>query len=319
MDERVERALAVAFPDREVAEVEAAGVSWNPGNESVRATFEDGTAAYLKVATDGDPSRVRAERAALAYVGANRAVPVPKLLASSTDGEVPFVATAPLSGRNLAYAWGEYDERERAAAAREVGVALARLHDERFDRHGHVGGGDAAGLELDTGPWTDVLVDTIERLRAAATSDRFPESFDRVIGAVEANRDLLDRAPAALLHGDPAKPNTFRVDGGVGYVDWETAHVGDPARELYRVRDQAFDDLLDPAPDRIVDALHEGYRSVAGTLPEGYAERRPVYRAVRLLGTTGFFEATAEYVDMPESEFADWVERELDRRLSPIE
>jgi len=241
------------------------------------------------------------------------------VLASDAEADPPFVATAPLAGDNLAYAWGEYDDGERAAAARAVGTALARLHAERFDRHGHVVGGGADGLELDAGPWTEVLVDTIEELREAATTERFPDAFDRVIRAVRDNRAVLDRAPAALLHGDPAKPNTFRVDGGVGYVDWETAHVGDPARELYRVRDQAFDDVCDPAPDRIVDALHEGYRSVAGGLPEGYHERRPIYRAVRFLGTTGFFEATAEYVDQPTEAFAAWVDAELERRLSAAE
>lgn len=318
MDERVERAIGSAFPDREVAGVETAGVSWNPGNESVRVDFADDEAAYLKVATDGDPARVVTERATLAYVAASGAVPVPTVLASAADTDVPYVATAPLSGTNLAYAWSEYDEGDRAASARAVGAALASLHAERFDRHGHVVGGSADGLELDAAPWTDVLIDTVERLRSSATSDRFPGAFDDVIAAVRANRDRLDDAPAALLHGDPAKPNTFRRDDGVGFVDWEVAHVGDPARELYRVRDQALDGVRDPAPDRIVDALHDGYRSAAGGLPPGFAERRPIYRAVRFLGTVGFFEATAEFADAPEDEFADWVDAELDRRIGPI-
>ncbi|NHN47800.1 phosphotransferase [Halostella sp. JP-L12] len=318
MDDRIASALSAAFPDREVASTEPAGPSWNPTNESVRVDFADGRTAYLKVAVDGDGTRIARERGTIEYIGANCDVRVPAVLSSDADGEVPYLATAPLAGESIVGPWSEWGVAERAETARRVGEALADVHAERFGAHGHIAGGGADGLDLDTAPWTDVLVDTIEDVRALSPSDRFDRHFDEVIAAVEANRDLLDDAPAALLHGDPAMPNCFRGADGIGFLDWEIAHVGDPVRDLHRVRAQQIDGLRSAGDERLVTALHEGYRERAGGLPPGFEERRPVYRAVRFLGTSGFVEKTAEFADESLEEFAAWVDAEMERRLAEI-
>jgi len=252
------------------------------------------------------------------YVGAHCEVYVPRVRSNDADGEVPYLATAPFPGESVAAPWSEWSTEERAETARRVGRALATVHELTFDAHGHVTGGGADGLDLDTAPWTDVLVDRIEAMRSLAPSDRFDRHYDEVIAAVEANRGLLNDALAALVHGDPAKPNCFRGEDGVGFVDWEIAHVGDPARELYCARAQAIDGLRTTGDERVVTALREGYRDRAGGLPPVFAERRPVYRAVRHLGTSGFVEKTAEFVDEPVEEPAAWVDAEMDRRLADL-
>lgn len=139
-----------------------------------------------------------------------------------------------------------------------------------------------------------------------------------MVAAVRANADALDRAPAALVHGDPAMPNVFRSETGIGLIDWELAHVGDPARELHRVEDRLTDadDVADG--DRLVTAFREGYRRRAGALPDGHAARAPVYDAVRLLGTAGFFDKHVEHVDASPAEAADRFEREMERRLDAV-
>ncbi len=318
MDDRVASVLGETFPDREVEDLLPTGPSWNEANRTVGVEFVDGERSYLKLATDGDGSRVARERAVIDYASANADVPVPTVLASDAGGRVPYLATAPVPGRNLLGLWSDADEAERATLARRVGRALAGVHALRFANHGHVVGGGADGLELDAGSWTDVLVDTIARKRDLAPSERFGHHFDEVIAAVEANRALLDDAPAALLHGDPAQPNCFRGDDGVGFLDWEIAHVGDPARDVYRARDQQFDSLQSEGPERVVSAFHDGYRERAGGLPDGFAERRPIYEAVRLLGTSGFFERMAAFVDEPREELADWLGAEMERRLAEL-
>lgn len=315
MDDAIAVALGEAFPDRDVDDVSPAGPSWNPRNRTARVEFADGRAVFLKVAVDGDGSRIARERAAIAYVGANCDVRVPTIAASDADGPVPHLATAPLSREGLWRLWSEGNEADRAAMARRVGAALAAIHDRRFPTHGRVGGGDAEGLDLDAGSWTDVLLDTIAETRAIAPSEHFDHHFDEVVAAVEANRALLDDAPAALLHGDPATPNCFLGDEGVGFVDWELAHVGDPIRDLHRARDQLIDSLRTSGPERLATALHEGYRERAGGLPPGFDDRRPVYAAVRFLGRSGFFEKWVEFADESAEELADWVDVEMERRL----
>jgi len=79
MDDRIRSVLDAAFPDREVERVETAEPSWNDKNETVSVEFAgdggtggdrtggDGTPGgdriYLKIATDGDASRVAREEA----------------------------------------------------------------------------------------------------------------------------------------------------------------------------------------------------------------------------------------------------------------
>jgi aminoglycoside phosphotransferase (APT) family kinase protein len=348
MNEQVASALERAFPDRDVAEIGPTGPSWNDTNRTVRIEFADGESMYLKVATDGDGTGVARECAAIAYADANSEVPVPEILASDADGAVPYLATAPMTGRNLLDGWAESGGDEdcdadvdrqpdadhesdadrkldpncesspRVTMARKVGRALASVHAVRFESHGHVVGGDADGLELRTGAWTDVLVEQIGDVRSLASSDRFDHHFDEVIAAVEANRDVLEDAPAAFVHGDPARPNCVRDDGRIGFIDWENAHVGDPARDLYRARDQQFGGLRSDGPEQVVAAFHDGYRERAGGLPDGFAERRPVYEAVRFLGRSGFFDKWVEFADESSDELAALMREEMARRLNEI-
>jgi aminoglycoside phosphotransferase (APT) family kinase protein len=318
MDEQVAAALDAGFPDRDVGQVVEAGPSWNEANLTVGVEFADGGRIYLKTASDADGSRIARERAVVDYVAAHTSVPVPAVVAADADAPVPYLATAPVDGTDLLTLWSDADQSGREALARRVGQGLARLHTARFDAPGHVVGGDADGLDLDTAPWTDVLVDTIELMRELAYSDRFDHHFDRVIDAVRANRDLLDDTAAALLHGDPAQPNCFAVDGRIGFLDWEVAHVGDPARDVYRCRDQQFTPVRDDPPDALIDAFYDGYRREAGGLPDGYHDRVPVYDAVRLLGVSGHFGQTVEFYDEDPDEFADWLDAEMDRRLHRI-
>jgi aminoglycoside phosphotransferase len=317
MDDDVAAALAAGFPDRDVDAVEAAGVSWNETNETVRVAFSDGGAAYLKLAVDGDPAGVVTERAAVDYVRPRLDLAVPEVLACDPDAAVPYIATAPLDGRPLHEVTAD-DDADPAALARAVGVALAGVPALPAARHARVVGGGADGLELEPEPWPDLLLDTVDLLHERGPSDRFEGYREAVVAAVEANRDRLADAPAALLHGDPAGPNTFRTPDGFGFVDWEVAHVGDPAYELVRACDQQFAAASGEVPDDRRAAFHEGYRAVAGALPNGFEERRPVYEAVWFLTRVSYFDNYVDFLDESADEFATAVEGEMERRLDAV-
>ncbi|WP_238709398.1 phosphotransferase family protein [Natronorubrum halophilum] len=156
-------------------------------------------------------------------------------------------------------------------------------------------------------------------MRELASSDRFEHYYDEVIEGVKANQARLDLAPAALVHGDPAMPNTFRSETTLGFIDWEIAHIGDPARELHRAQNQLLEsrDLGDD--EQLVAALHDGYRQRAGSLPVGLAERASIYDAVRFLGTAGFFDKVVEFSDESPEEVATWIEAEMTERLTAIQ
>lgn len=316
VDDAIARALRTAFPERDVEAVRSAGPSWNDLNETVRVEFAEGNPVFLKIAADGDGSRITRERAVIDYVDTHCAVAVPTVVANDVTGDPPFLVTAPMDGRDLASQWAKLTDRE--TALRRIGWALADVHARTFERHGHIVDGDADGLVLDTGSWTTILVERIELLRELASSDRFEGYYDEVIGAVNRNHERLDAAPAALVHGDPAKPNIFRSETAVGCIDWELAHVGDPARELHRAHDQLLDTKGSGDEERLVTALHDGYRERAGSLPAGFEDRAPIYDAVRFLGTAGFFDKVAEFSDDSPQDVATWIEEEMTERLAAI-
>ncbi len=346
MNDPVETALAAAFPDRSVEELVGVGPSWNGGNETVGVDFADGERAYLKVAIEGDGSRIARERAVVEYVAARRPIPVPAVLAAEPTGEPPYLATASAPGRDLFAAFEEAGTERREALLGGVGETLATLHAERFPHHGEIGGRGAVtgreettavepddgqrpangpGLDVATASWTDTLLATIERTREIGTTDRLARHFNAVIDCVRTNRTLLDEAPAALVHGDIAKPNGFVVDGDgrstnaeVGLIDWELAHVGDPVRDLVRARDQLCNGFDIEGPSRLGDAVYEGYRSRAGGLPEGFETRRPIYRVVRVLGRSGFLDQWATYLDEPVADLVDRIDAELNARLEAV-
>ncbi|ELZ28212.1 aminoglycoside phosphotransferase [Halosimplex carlsbadense 2-9-1] len=317
-DDTVTAAIGEAFPGRSVDAVSDSGPSWNDANRTVRVDFADGDAAFVKVATDGTDARIATELAAIEYVDRHCEVAVPTVLASGTAGTTPYLATAPMDGANVHRPWADWSTAEREREIDRVGAALAVVHAREFDRHGQIVGGGAEGLTVETASWTETLVTEIERKRRLASTDRYDHYFDAVIEAVRANAATLDCAPATLVHGDPAMPNVFRTDDAIGFIDWELAHVGDPARERYRVEDRLRDWGDDAATERLLDAFRDGYRRRGGSLPSGHGERAPVYDAVRLLGTAGFFDKHAEHVDESPAEAAERLEGEIEAHLDAI-
>jgi len=329
-DETVASALAEAFPGRSVGRLADVGPSWNGANETVGVVFADGGRAFCKVAVDADGTRIARELAVLRYVAAERPVAVPAVLAADPDADAPYLVTGPAPGRELLGVWeelggesgGDGDAR-REALLRRVGATLATLHAERFETHGDIVGSDAPGeLDLDRAPWPDVLLKTVERTREIGTSERLADHYDAVVDCVEANRDRLRGAPAALLHGDVAMPNLFVREGdgpeGVAPIDWELAHVGDPARDLVRAEDQLLNGFDERGAKRYAAALYAGYRERAGGLPEGFAARRPIYEVVRMLGRSGFIDQWTTYLDEPLAALVDRAEAEMAARLEAV-
>ncbi|MFW6317628.1 MAG: phosphotransferase family protein [Halorubrum sp.] len=345
----IEQAIGRAFPDRTVARRTDVAPSWNGANETVGVVFADGGRAFLKVALVDESGRLAREYAVLRYVGAHGPLAVPRVLAAAPDGDPAYLATAPAPGRGLFGVYENAEDRERERLLHRVGAALAALHADRFERPAEIVGsgadiGSAAaagrpthressppiGLSLKSAPWTDILLATIERTREIGTSERLADHYDAVVDCVRANRDLLDDAPAALVHGDVAKPNLFVApeegdpdatgvsDPGVAAIDWELSHVGDPARDLVRAEDQLLNGFDSTGPERLAAALRDGYRERAGSLPAGFERRRPVYEVVRILGRSLFVDQWATYLDEPVDALAERADAELRARLDAV-
>lgn len=194
------------------------------------------------------------------------------------------------------------------------------MHSLRFDAHGDVVGGGPDHLDVDAGSWTDVFVAHVRGIPEFAHSDLFDRYVDEVVAALKTNREKLDGAPAVLVHNDPHEGNCrYYNEAGVGLLDWETGHVGDPAHDLYRVLEQRFGYVRPEGPARLIDALHEGYRGQAGELPDGFADRTRVYEVERVLAAAALIDIKARSRDESRQDLVDWVEARMERRLDAIQ
>lgn len=316
----VTRAVRTVLPEAAVGAVEPAGPTWNQTTRVARVALTDGEAVYCKV-TPGDPdgAELRGEAAAVRYAGANTPVTVPTVCAVTTD-PVPALVTEPVAGTPVDEEWFDAPPERRETLARRLGRSLASVHARRFDHPGEIVDGDGDGLVVEHASWPDVLVQAVKRNRRLAETDRFDPEYNRLLDAIGTSRKRLTGTPARLLHCDPATPNCFDTgDDRLALLDWGNSVIGDPVRGLVRAREQSLKTLREPTPERLVTALHEGYRSVAGDLPPGFSERAAVYEAMIGLSTAGYVERFAEWRDESEAELTAWFRDDLDQRLSAIE
>jgi aminoglycoside phosphotransferase (APT) family kinase protein len=324
MPDVVDTVLERAFPERTVTASSAVPGSDHPGNETVRVRFAGGDVAYLKVAVDGGErarDRLARDAAATRYARWHADVRVPEVLVAAVDADPGCVATAELAGTAIATDWPVDSTVARATVLRAVGRALAGVHEaDDFVGHAQIRGGDADGLDLERGSWSTVLADTLAARADEMFADRFRDLQTDVVDALAVNSRRLDAAPATLVHDDPRPENCLVDSDGPGLVDWETAMVGDPALDVARAEAQYVEraDVDDAGRGRLRRALRAGYRDHAGTLPVGFGDRYPLYRAVTFLDTARTFEHWAPDAAEPLEDLDAWVRTELSTRLETV-
>lgn len=321
MEPLLEEALTIAFPDREIAEIEQPPESQHPGNQTFRITFSTDAQVYLKLVTDGDSKRIQRAAAVLQYLGTQRDVRVPRMLSSQTEREPYYIATAALPGTAIVNRWEDASIAECESMLYHVGQTVGRLHSVQFDQSGVILGGTAHKLTLEEDSWVTVLCKTIDARAQTVFSDRFTEFPSRVQQVLREQREILEEVPVSLLHGDPNRKNCLvqTTDGPVRLVDWEESLVGDPVFDLCRVEATQIEQPPVRAPDKLRRALRAGYQSQAGSLPNGYEERAPIYQVVTFLKPAQTFEFWAPNADESVAELETWIRDEIQRRINGLD
>jgi len=226
MDERV-RAWVEDTAGGRISQVDRPPTGGSRELYCVDVRLADGEIARLVLRMEaggafaGTPISIRRE-ATVYRALAGTAVPVPKLIGLSSDGEALLLERVP--GESNFWA---LDAAERQRVFADFVTALAALHNldvsalrlDGFDRP--VSPEDHARLDL--GLWAGLAHTHIEDL----------DPLVRYAGAW-----LLANAPrtvqrTVLVQGDTG-PGNFLAEGGkvTGIVDWEFAHLGDPMDDI---------------------------------------------------------------------------------------
>jgi len=233
-------------------------------NRTLVARDARGRRLVVKASYRSADSRVAREGAVLAALGPlpREALALPRLVHSDPHAgaiAVEWVAAAPT-----------LFERRSVRAVRSVGAALAELHrcTERPE------GVDANGAR-DLGFFIRVTPEAYVQL-----SPQTVQLFGRLqrTGALHALQALQDSAaPQCLLHGDVKRANVLCPrGGGVVLVDWELAHLGDPATDLGSL-------IADCAVDGAASAVTLGRALLGGYGRDVDRERVVQWAAVALL------------------------------------
>jgi aminoglycoside phosphotransferase (APT) family kinase protein len=180
----------------------------------------DGRELVLRRDPPGAPRGGAMEReAGLLRAAREAGVPVPEVLAASDDAAelgAPWLVMTRLSGETIArrILRDEVYAGARARLTGQLATGLAALHVRV----------DPTGL-----PEDDDVLASMRALLAAATEPH--PALELGLRHLEATRP----APVGrtVVHGDYRLGNVLvDADGLVGVLDWELAHVGDPAEDL---------------------------------------------------------------------------------------
>lgn len=249
---------------REAPDLHAASVtglcriSGGFSKETIRAQILDESGAETdvvirKVAAGRRADGLRPEFDVLSFV-ANSAVPVPHPLWFRADcaGTPAFAATG-IAGALLGNVWG-WTEQPAPFAVPDLGHAMGTLHSLSHSR--------LTSMPLPPlSTHQDHMAAIAERTAVVETvwntDDAFRPVFERVLAWLRANAPA-DTSTEVLVHGDFGLHNALFDDGRLsGMLDWERAHLGNPAEDLA---------YLKPALDQIGawDAFLDGYHVAGG-------------------------------------------------------
>jgi aminoglycoside phosphotransferase (APT) family kinase protein len=220
--------MDTATPDASIRAVLAAAVGDDDVTDLVRLTggasretwrCEVGGVTHIVQRQRAGSVHDMAVEAAILRAAAAEGVPVPALVAHVVDGAgVSSLVTRFVAGETIARKVLR-DDRFAAARSRlaaDLGRALARVH--------RIAPDSVPGL---------ALVDPLDTYRQRLDELGQPHpAFELAFRWLETHRSPSTRGPV-VVHGDFRLGNVIVDDDGLAAViDWELAHLGDPAEDL---------------------------------------------------------------------------------------
>lgn len=199
-------------------------------------------------------SRGMGLQAVLLEAAAQAGVPVPALVVVDPDGAemgVPSIVMDRVDGETIARRIlrdEDYDVARRSLVA-QVGAAAAALH--RIDVTSVEGLTDGDGLQQ--------MADLLDLLGEAHPA------FEIALRRLDSTRP--DRGGSAVVHGDLRMGNlVVGPDGLTAVLDWELAHLGEPAEDLgwFCVRAWRFGSPLPAGGVGTVEELVDAYVAAGG-------------------------------------------------------
>ena len=191
--------------------------------------YAAGDKYVLKLFPAGDQVSFQTESAALARIDGSLSIPTPRVVALGDHSGWSYIAMTRLPGQSLVEAWPAIPAEDRYRLMRDVGAALADLHDVSTD--------DLAPLAVDWSRFmTAQRTSCRERQTARGLGSPWVEHLDEFLSRCSPRDD----GRRVLLHTEVMREHLLVecLAGGwrlSGLIDFEPAMVGAPEYEFAAV------------------------------------------------------------------------------------
>jgi aminoglycoside phosphotransferase (APT) family kinase protein len=247
-------------------------------NTNYGLTLDDGRHAVLRI-YQRDRTIAPFERAVTEFVA--RDVPVPRFQYLHPDNS--FALTSWIEGETLESLAGRGRQNESDSIAFEIGAALARISDRKFNMPGFLNSEMTVIAEWATtvdGLFGYLFACMARPLVAERTGSDVIRRIERFVRRTEPRLRLATAAPC-LVHGDFKVSNLLVADGRLaGVLDWEFAHSGTFLLDVGQLFRHAG--CLGPGFEA---EFVRGFESTGGSLPEDW---RQMAKAVDLVSLVDF-------------------------------
>ena len=215
------------------------------------------------------------------YVAENTSAPVPAVIAVGGDH---YITTW---DEGIANSTEQVDRQWARAAGEWLGVLHADTGGE-FDGFGRPVDGAGRLDVVAHENWVDAVTDRIAYHRPYLETKGYADVANAVETFFREHPTVFDGVGEPVLcHGDCHPEHHVRTDGNrVVAIDFEHALVAPAEYDYWRTAMPYFEARAD-VDERVKRAFQNGYESVR-SLPEGFDERRPLYR---LLNSVAFLES----------------------------
>jgi len=156
-------------------------------------------------------------------------VPTPEVIAlGKTQEGTPYLVSRRMHGTTLQLIWNGLSEAEKRQYSAALGTTLALIHNSPTAEIEDVVPRPEQPLQQSVRKRVRDLLDTAVRQKLLSL-----ETADGLRAYCNARTESVSEAEAVLLHGGFRPGNLIVAEGRVtGVIDWEDAHLGDPAEEL---------------------------------------------------------------------------------------
>jgi aminoglycoside phosphotransferase (APT) family kinase protein/deoxycytidylate deaminase len=257
------------------------------GNQNYRVQFKEPNVPSLVVRIFQSRERYRTETTALRAVSANTDIPVPQIVAqsSNTEANLHYIITWYIAGGRLQENLPLLGDCEQIAIGQQLGEFLAQLHGLKKDAYGDLilsKDQDEASVITEADYTLQMLRNLLSEAQSRGVLE--PAEINSVQTFIDQSAGLLTEMIPSLIHGDMIDANLLIDSTGksvviTGVLDFEHSRAWSPEVDFTKILDIRFREypLLS---ERFLDAYFHNAGIMGADARERFYSRLKLFQLI---------------------------------------